>query len=463
VSDSESIQITEALKESEARLAALVSSLDDLVFELDSHGTYLGIWTTNDALLVAPRDQLLGSTLVEALGDEIAVQLRRVMRNVLKSGLPEISEYRLEVPVGVRWFQSRIAPIVLPDGGPPRLCLLVRDITAQKESEREIARLLSRERLLSRLSEALPVGLVEIDTGGRVVFTNEQIRKITGRARLESILDVVVAKDRPALEAALKTVLRDEPVNDLELRLVPAGLEGTGREDRERLCDLSLRALTDGSGTVTGAVGCLSDVTDRIQMRRELEVRASVDKLTSCLNRHASLELLERITSAPKRPGEGDALIFVDVDRLKMINDRYGHAAGDRLLDTIGGRLLAAARRGDSVGRVGGDEFIVICPRVGSPAQALAIAKRVAEATEVTVEAGNSFLELRTSVGVAWTSEALDADAFLAQADSAMYASKRARRRHVTLFALEPTGPTKPVSPIPPIPLAEPLVGDVVS
>ena len=193
--------------------------------------------------------------------------------------------------------------------------------------------------------------------------------------------------------------------------------------------------LTDAAGVVTGAVGWLSDVTDRAQLHRELEVRASVDKLTSCLNREASLKLVEQMTAAPKAPGEGNALIFIDLDRFKSVNDRYGHAAGDRLLAAAGDRLRGTARKGDAVGRVGGDEFIVICPRVESSAQAVKIAERIAAATTATVDVGTGVAELRTSVGVAWTTEAIDANAFLAQADSAMYESKRTGREGVTLFA----------------------------
>ena len=175
--------------------------------------------------------------------------------------------------------------------------------------------------------------------------------------------------------------------------------------------------LTDAAGVVTGAVGWLSDVTDRAQLHRELEVRASVDKLTSCLNREASLKLVEQMTAAPKAPGKGNALIFIDLDRFKSVNDRFGHAAGDRLLAAAGDRLLAAAgdrllaaagdrlrgtaRKGDAVGRVGGDEFIVICPRVESSAQAVKIAERIAAATTATVDVGTGVAELRTRVGVA--------------------------------------------------------------
>ncbi|MGD0944149.1 MAG: GGDEF domain-containing protein [Acidimicrobiales bacterium] len=429
---------TEALQESEARLQALLSSLDDLVFELDEDGTYLGIWTANDALLVAPRNQLLGRTHAEVIGKEMGLRLKEITRSVLDTGRPQIWDYCLEVPAGLRWFQGRVAPIAGPEGSPRRICLLVRDITAQKQAEAEISRLLSREQLLSRLSESVPVGLFEVDMAGHVAFTNDRVQSIVGDLSantVEALMSSVVAADRPVFEAALADVLAGQPVDGVEIRF---HVSAPGRRvvpGAERVCDLSLRALTDAAGVVAGAAGCLSDVTDSVQLRRELEIRASVDKLTSCLNRDASLELLERTTAGPLAPGEGNALIYIDLDNFKSVNDRFGHAAGDRLLAETAERLREAARKGDAVGRVGGDEFIVICPRVPSSAQAIKVAERVAAATTAVIDVGTALVELRTSVGVAWTAEALDADAFLAQADSAMYQSKRTSRNGVTLFA----------------------------
>jgi diguanylate cyclase (GGDEF)-like protein/PAS domain S-box-containing protein len=435
---SESQRAVEALRESEARLHSFLSSLADVVFELDENGTYLGIWTTNDALLAAPRSELLGRTHREAISEEIGLGLAEVIGQVFETGRPQIWEYCLEVPAGLRWFQGRLAPLAGLQGSARRICLLVQDITEQKVAEREISRLLSREQLLSRLSEALPIGLFEIDMAGHVAFTNDLMHTIVGdlsAETVEALTASVVAEDRPVFEAALAAVLADEPVDDVEVRLRFPGADAPPASGTERVCALSLRALTDTSGVVTGAVGCLSDVTDRAQLHRELEMRASVDKLTSCLNREASLELVEQMTTAPKAPGEGSAVIFVDLDRFKSVNDRFGHAAGDRLLAAAGERLRGAARRGDAVGRVGGDEFLVICPRVESSAQAVRIAERVAAATTATVDVGPDVVELRTSVGVAWTDGALGADAFLAQADSAMYESKRTGRQGVTLFA----------------------------
>jgi diguanylate cyclase (GGDEF)-like protein len=253
---------------------------------------------------------------------------------------------------------------------------------------------------------------------------------------VEALMAAVVAEDIPVLSSALEQVFADEAVDGLEIRFRLAPVAASPRA--ERVCDLSLRALTNEFGVVTGAVGCLSDVTDRIQLRRELEIRASVDKLTSCLNRDAALELLGRTTRAAAGLGDGNALVFVDVDRLKSVNDQLGHGAGDRLLDAVGDRLRHAARRGDAVGRVGGDEFIVICPRVAGPAQAVVIAERIAAATTANIDVGDDVVEMRTSVGVSWTNEALDADTFLAQADAAMYQSKRTSDKRVTLFAANP-------------------------
>jgi diguanylate cyclase (GGDEF)-like protein/PAS domain S-box-containing protein len=132
---STSRQPSKALREIEARFQALLSSLDDLVFELDENGTYLSIWTNEDDLLMSPREELLGRTIREALGEEIGLPLTKVLAHVLKTGRPELCEYSLEVPAGITWFEGRFAPIARSQGSPASVCLLVRDITAYKLAE----------------------------------------------------------------------------------------------------------------------------------------------------------------------------------------------------------------------------------------------------------------------------------------------------------------------------------------
>ena len=118
-----------------------------------------------------------------------------------------------------------------------------------------------------------------------------------------------------------------------------------------------MRPLTDGSGVVNGAVGCLSDVTDRAVLHQELEIRVAVDELTSCFNRAATIELVDRTVNA-QHDGLGRAVVFVDLDGLKAVNDQLGHSAGDRLLVAAADRIRSALGNGDIVGRLGGDEVL---------------------------------------------------------------------------------------------------------
>ncbi len=126
---------TEVWWDSEARLQALLSSLDDLVFEIDENGAYLGIWTTDDALLAAPRSEMLGRTVRQTLGNEIGLRLTSIIGHVLETGCSETCEYSLKVPAGTRWFQGRVAPIAASHSLPRSVCFLVRDITLQKLAE----------------------------------------------------------------------------------------------------------------------------------------------------------------------------------------------------------------------------------------------------------------------------------------------------------------------------------------
>jgi diguanylate cyclase (GGDEF)-like protein/PAS domain S-box-containing protein len=303
-------------------------------------------------------------------------------------------------------------------------------------------RLYARGQLLSRLSDALPVGVFQVNLDGHITFTNDRLHVIVGlgvRASIGEQLSTIIDEDRHLFDAALAAALSDQTVPDIELRFrVPAD-DGSCESGQPRVCLLGLRTLTDSVGVVSGAVGCLSDITERAQLRQELEVRASIDALTSCLNRAATLELVGRTVTEPQGEG-GHAVVFIDLDRFKSVNDDLGHAAGDRLLVEAANRVRSAIRDGDHVGRMGGDEFLVICPQVESPGQAEEIAERIAAALTSTIDLDCGPVQLRASVGVAWTTEVLDADTLIARADSAMYESKRLGRQGATLFTVPDSG-----------------------
>jgi diguanylate cyclase (GGDEF)-like protein/PAS domain S-box-containing protein len=282
------------------------------------------------------------------------------------------------------------------------------------------------ELLLRRLIEALPLGIVQIDAERRVVFRNERLSEladVTEASAIDDQFEQVAAADRPALIAALAAMLSPGTPADIELTIVHG--------DIPRRCSVGMRALRSASGAVTGGIIFVSDISERVLMRDELEKRATYDDLTRCYNRASIIEELNARLANPARDGTGIAVLFVDVDRFKDVNDRYGHAAGDELLRRIGERLLNSVRGSDAVGRFGGDEFLVVCPRVRSPGLALEMARRASTAISQRVAFGTSSMLPTVSIGVAWTDRAIGTDALIASADAAMYESKRSDHRPV--------------------------------
>jgi diguanylate cyclase (GGDEF)-like protein/PAS domain S-box-containing protein len=275
--------------------------------------------------------------------------------------------------------------------------------------------------LVDRLAEAVPVGLLQVDSDRRVVYTNDRLHEILGVERVDTVdaqLATVGEAHQAAMQQALDDALGEGLAADIEIEL----LLTTGEA---RFCTVALRTLSAGDGTIGGAIACVTDITDSARMREELQRRATRDELTGCHNRASIVRALEDHVAGGEHACER-AVVFVDIDHFKAVNDRYGHAAGDELLSIVAQRLRGAVREDDLVGRIGGDEFLVLCPHVGGPQEALRLAERLARAQGQDVRLAKGSVALRLSIGVAWSSgEDADADELVAQADHAMYESKR--------------------------------------
>lgn len=302
------------------------------------------------------------------------------------------------------------------------LCEMV-DISEEMAAQEGLK---AREQLLAQLTEAIPIALFHTSVTGDLLFANRRLQDLTAsplRGTLEQQLAGVAADDHGLVQRAL-TLASAGSDADVEF-----GLHADGDL---RHCRMSLRPLIDGNGAVNGLTGCIEDITDSIRTRRELELKASSDPLTGCLNREAVLAaiqtLLDRHHPTQGFTHAGTAVVFMDLDGFKAVNDRFGHAAGDELLVSLTAKLRASIRSGDLIGRMGGDEFVVVCPEVKGRDEALAIAgnlhRRVFEAADADSPQWGSLL---ASAGVAWTDAvALPASALVDAADSAMYESKRA-------------------------------------
>jgi diguanylate cyclase (GGDEF)-like protein len=298
-----------------------------------------------------------------------------------------------------------------------------------------IETLRQREQLLSRLAEALPTGVLHVDRHRSVRYSNSRLHSLLGTApsqKVDDQLAQVVSTDRAALSHLLDRVLGGGGDADVE---VGVQIEG---QRLARRCAIAIRALTDSDDVTVGAVVCVDDVTESSTVRTELERRATVDELTGCLNRGAVLEELQRSLLDNVPGARGMAIVFLDLDGFKEVNDTFGHLAGDQLLSSAARRLCSAMREEDVIGRLGGDEFLVLLPGIKGAAAAMAMAGRLAEALAEPLEAVMGHpTRIRSSIGVAWSDSPMTSgDALVAAADVAMYASKAARACEPVLAGL---------------------------
>jgi diguanylate cyclase (GGDEF)-like protein/PAS domain S-box-containing protein len=275
-----------------------------------------------------------------------------------------------------------------------------------------------RERFLHRLAEALPIGICHLRPDHEVVYSNAPWVELLGPIdSVESLVGAVSHDDRQGLQRAI-----DHAFGGRSRIAIEVGVPRTGEERR---CDLTFRTMVGDEDGLDGVIVCAADVTDRSRMRSELEHRASHDALSGCLNRAATVQVLEQAL----RSSEHVTIAYIDLDGFKQVNDELGHAAGDEVLRVVAARLRSVIRAEDRLGRIGGDEFVVICPQDGEPFGADALTDRLAAALRGEVTFAEQRIALQASIGAVVSEDGeLDAEILFGRADAAMYDSKRLRR-----------------------------------
>jgi diguanylate cyclase (GGDEF)-like protein/PAS domain S-box-containing protein len=317
---------------------------------------------------------------------------------------------------------------------PDRNYVLVEIIDASAEMAVQEA-LQEREELLRRLTDAMPVGMLHVDSERNVVYNNARLIDILydhsadehdascvdggdERPALGALLSTLTEQGLATFDSALDELLREGLDRDVEVDiLLPSGAW--------RRALMSMRALFRGSGEVSGAITCVLDVTDSVRARQELEHRATFDALTACLNRSSILTAVQE--ELEREDTRTTAVVYVDLDNFKPVNDTLGHAAGDELLGLVAERLRSASHGRDDVGRLGGDEFIVLLRDMPGADMAMEIADRVREAVEIPYQLATTTVAVRASIGVACAGvgEGIGADELIKRSDTAMYRSKQ--------------------------------------
>ena len=351
---------------------------------------------------------------------------------------PYYFEHRVQWADGtVRVVDSRGHVIAGEDGTPVRMLGTAQDVTELKRAED--ARLEAEERFRRAFDDS-GVGMALLSVGpdhpGRFVDANDAICAITGHDRealLETDLETLVHPDDLGEHAeGLRALNAGEVVNlQAEYRIIAGGRQ-------EQWVALSTSLVRDPGGEPVHRLVQMQDVSERKRFEGQLRYLADHDSLTGLFNRRRFVEELERELVSARRYETGGALLVIDLDNFKHMNDSAGHAAGDELIRAVADALRAKFRETDSLARLSGDEFAVLLPHSSEPGAAKVAESLLAVIRDVvTIVTERAPHGTTASIGVAAfgdLSVRASAEQLLIEADVAMYEAKEAGRDRLMVF-----------------------------
>jgi diguanylate cyclase (GGDEF)-like protein/PAS domain S-box-containing protein len=311
----------------------------------------------------------------------------------------------------------------------------IRYAVSHQRTIRDLARSEERYALAVR---ATSDGIWDWDLADDRIYFSPRWHEIMGRPEsteqhLPAVwLDLVHGDDVGPFRAAIAAHVAGATSHlETELRMRHAG----GEWRWIRVLGLTVR---DAGGEATRLAGSMSDITERRSAERLLEHDALHDALTALPNRTLFMDRVDHVLRAAVRdPAAGCAVLFLDLDRFKLVNDTLSHAVGDRLLIAVANRLSGAVRPGDTVARLGGDEFTVLLPEVCSPVAATTVADRLHRALTRVFRVDGHELFLTGSIGISLSAPQTSAADLLRNADIAMYEAKRKGLSRPAVFSDE--------------------------
>ncbi|MCU0896354.1 MAG: EAL domain-containing protein [Burkholderiales bacterium] len=268
--------------------------------------------------------------------------------------------------------------------------------------------------------EAIPVGLFTLDTNGRFAQSNPALRRMLGAERRP--LGNWDRYFEPGARAKLDAVVSSDEAHELQLRGAAEG----GAEQRWFLVKATL-----ANGRIEGS---LQDITETVKATEKLRFYADHDPLTNILNRRGIEKVLDRATES-RVGGSPVALAYLDLDRFKLINDLYGHLAGDRVLKQVCDRMVGSLRAGEEIARVGGDEFVIVFPNTGIEAATRTCEEIVESISASPYQIEDRAFQVRVSVGLIEVSDQVPVKDSISMADRACREAKNRHSGNPTVYA----------------------------
>jgi diguanylate cyclase (GGDEF)-like protein/PAS domain S-box-containing protein len=415
----------------DAHYRIMIENSVDVVFHSEE-GILRWISPAVEGLLGWTGEELLGSATAHLWYPDHDI-VEETLRDIVAEGLPGTARFRCRHRDGHHlWLETTVRPYVTDDGRSGmvgNLRNVDQEVRAQHASQADRQRLrLALDSIPDPYATLEPVH----DSRGALVdfvveWANNALCACLRTPRPGLVGARLMSKFPGVFDIGLFIALREvfnsgqpRDLDDIDFRF--------GADDEARRFDFRLCRVSD-----TLLLG-VTDVTERFERSAQLTHLATRDPLTGLANRSALADELRRAISAARRNGTGTAMLAMDLDHFKEVNDSLGHPVGDLLLQAAADRLTASVRSEDFVARTGGDEFIVVMRNVADVEEAISTARRIVEAFRQPFHVDGNDLYAATSVGVAIDADRANGDEILRHADMALYMAKRQGRSTVAVF-----------------------------
>ena len=421
----------DALREEEVKLRAIFDASSSGIAVTDRSGKFLEMNRWWREKLGYEEWEIASLTILD-ITHPLDGQISKAQMQRLLDG--EVDGYQLEKRFIKKdssffWGDLSASAIRGRNNNISKIVGVVTDITERKKSEETV-------RLTAKVFQHALEGIMITTLDGSIIEVNDAFTEITGYSR-----DEALGQNPRLLSSGRHNKEHYQQMwRDLALKGIWVGENWNRRKNGEIYAQTQkVSTVRDEQGKALHYVSLFSDITAAKNHEQELERIARYDSLTKLPNRALLGERLEQALNQTRRRGQHLAVVFIDLDGFKAVNDTHGHEAGDHLLITLAERMKAALRDGDILARLGGDEFVAVLLDLADVDDSAPMLNRLLDAAARALQFGQARLQVSASLGVTFYPQAqeLEPDQLLRQADQAMYQAKQAGKNRFHVFDAE--------------------------
>jgi diguanylate cyclase (GGDEF)-like protein/PAS domain S-box-containing protein len=432
-----------ALHDSETRFRVMSDASPLGIFVSDEQGNCIYTNAAYHTISGQTLDETLGTNWTSAIHPEDRVRAISVWGDAVRSQAPFVAEVRfLRKDKSVIWTRLNAAAINSSNKKFQGYVQIVEDISDRKSMELILR--VAEETVFEQQERAqvtlnsIGDGVLTTNLTGKVCYLNRVAEVMTGWSLkdalglpLEEVFTIIDAETRKAIASPIALALKSDSVVKL-----PGNSLLVRRDGTESPIEDSIAPIHNRNSEVTGAVIVFHDVSDARIMAQKMLHMAQHDFLTGLANRALLTERLMRAIGLAKRKNKQLALLFIDLDNFKQINDSSGHVVGDKLLQSVANRLQSVVRTTDTVCRQGGDEFVILLTEIEQRKDAAQVAEKLIAAFAQPHIIQGAELQVTLSIGLSvYPDDCTDVETAYQHADEAMYLAKNAGRNNYQFYS----------------------------